>query len=398
MRGHIRKRAGRFQTCVYVGAGPDGKGKRYHYQTFDTEREAEAALAQELNTPGRVQPSKLTVADYLRSWLKDTEHTRKPSTQISYKDEIERHLIPGLGAIRLDRLAPAMVNPYIAEELKSVSKTSVKYYCAILASALADAYEEKLIPANIMAKGGGVRMPQASDYEGGHWDEEHRRLFLAAAKGNGDGKCHWSEDREHKHLRGCRYYLAFLVNLYAGMREGELFGVRWDDIDLLTGDVTVRQHIQRKGGRLLVGTPKSKRGKRTFRLPEQVLVLLREHRKQQVTRRLALGSDYKTGDGTVEWGDLVFCQDDGKPEHAHNIVRRHFHAICRLAGIPPIRFHETRDTVGTIMADNGATAQEIADQLGDTVAVVMDRYVHKTARQRERAVRFVEGTATIGGD
>lgn len=136
-------------------------------------------------------------------------------------------------------------------------------------------------------------------------DEEQVRLFLAEAR------------------RSPTNYCLYLTAILARMRQGELLGLRWSDIDFLLGSAPLQQTIYRLGDAILFKKPKIVRGRRSVSLPPSLIDSLQEHRQRQ--------AEYHNL-------DLEFCQPSGKPLHAHNIAQGDFREAIRRAGLPRIRF------------------------------------------------------------
>ena len=146
-------------------------------------------------------------------------------------------------------------------------------------------------------------------------DEEQMRLFLAEAK------------------RSSQYYRLYLTAALTGMRQGELLGLRWRDLDLTLGVASVQQTFYRLNGkgipeesRQLFKPPKTEKARRTVDLPAVLVEELRTLRGEQATLRKEFGLQYQDN-------GLVFCQLNGKPLHAHNVVRRDFRQVLELRGL-----------------------------------------------------------------
>jgi integrase len=171
--------------------------------------------------------------------------------------------------------------------------------------------------------------------------------------------------------------------LLTGLRRGELLGLKWDDIDLTQGTVTIRGALVRgERGRLELGQPKTRHGRRTIHLPASAADALRRHRTRQLELRLAVGSAY-VDDGFVFAGPL------GAPIHP-NTLKRRFDRLADSAGIPRIRIHDTRHSSASLGAANGETIKELQARLGHAdPAITMRVYVHLTeATQRAAADRM----------
>lgn len=213
----------------------------------------------------------------------------------------------------LQRLSRDQLNTMYADLLESgrrdgkggLSPRSVRHVHTTIHTALAAAVEEGTLTRNVadLAKPparGGSREPAT-------WTAEELRAFLE----------HVCEDR--------MYPLYHLVGT-TGLRRGEALGVRWRDLDLDGARLSVSQTIVSADYAVLLSEPKTQAGRRSVALDPETVRLLREHRKQQVEERLALG-------GYSDDRDLVFCALDGGPLHPSNVSKR-FDKLVKGAGVP----------------------------------------------------------------
>jgi integrase len=148
-----------------------------------------------------------------------------------------------------------------------------------------------------------------------------------------------------------RYYALYLTAVLTGMRQGELLGLRWQDVDLGLGLASIQQMFYRMSGnkkqqrsmQLLFKAPKTDRSRRVPTLPQAVVTELRAIREVQAEQRRMIGTGYHDR-------DLVFCQPTGRPLHTHNLVRRDFLPLIKAAGLPRCRFHDLRHAHVVYMA------------------------------------------------
>ena len=177
--------------------------------------------------------------------------------------------------------------------------------------------------------------------------------------------------------RGTRLHALVAVALAIGLRRGEALALRWSDVDLDGGYVTVRRTLSRVGGSLVFMTPKS--GKtRTVPLPAPSVRTLQEHREGLIAERLALG---------LVWTDhdLVFPSRLGTPAEPRNVLRD-FHALVASAGLPAARFHTLRHSCGALLVAQGVHLQVIAEILGHSdIRVTSAVYAHVGEQLRREA-------------
>jgi integrase len=178
--------------------------------------------------------------------------------------------------------------------------------------------------------------------------------------------------------------VAILLGATTGMRRGEVLGLRWSDVDLDAGRLSVRQTLSAPrnpdtGQHVPVfGEPKTKQGKRSVPLPAQTVAALRAHRKTQMAERLLVGP------GWTDHG-LVFCEPDGQPIHPDRFRKRVEHRVQR-SGLPPIRFHDLRHTHATLALQAGVHPKIVSERLGHaSTSFTLDVYSHVTPSMQQQA-------------
>jgi integrase len=197
-------------------------------------------------------------------------------------------------------------------------------------------------------------------------DEEQVRLLLAEAK------------------RSSPHYALYLMAILTGMRQGELMGLRWRDVDLVLGVAAIQQTFYQMGKLLLFKEPKTPRARRNVTLPKVLIEELRRVREQQAGYRTLFGSEHQDH-------DLIFCQPNGKPLRANNIVRRDFKRVLKRAGLPQIRFHDLRHCHATLLLRQGVHPKVVQERLGhSTPAFTLQVYSHVLPGMQEEATRALE--------
>lgn len=277
-----------------------------------------------------------TLAHYLPSWL-ESKNRLEPSTRIRYRIFVERTLIPELGRVQLAKLTPQHLQRLYAKKLdEGWSPTTVHHLHTVLHGALEQAIRWGLIGRNVADL---VDAPRIERKEMRFWTPEQARAFLAAVAGD-------------------RLEALFRLALDTGMRQGELFGLRWRDVDIEGGALYVQTalKVQEEGGRAL-GRPKTEYSRRKIEFGEGTADALRAHRKRQAEERLAMGAAWTDN-------DLVFCNSIGGGLAPNNMTRRHFLPGIKRAGVPVIRPHDMRHTAATLMLLGGVPVKVVSERLG----------------------------------
>lgn len=346
-----RSSDGRYVAVVDLG-WKDGKRQRRSFVSA-TEGGAIAKLNRAMAQLGRgalMAADKQTVAQFLDHWLAAVvKPTLRPKTYQSYESICRIHIIPAIGRRRLDKLGVQHVAAMLADcQAAGCSPTTVRYVRTVLKKALADAVRWEVIPRNVAAL---VKPPLATRFEGKPLSPEDAGRFLLAARGD-------------------RLEALFTVAVALGLRLGEAFGLRWQDVNLDTGTLTVRHQLQRIDKVYRLTEPKSPRSRRTLPLPAPVLASLKAHRQRQLEDRLLAGGRW---DGS--W-NLVFCSTIGTPLDDAN-VRTAYAAILDKAGLEHRRFHDLRHSAGSFLVARGVHPRVVMEILGHSdIRITMNLYAH----------------------
>lgn len=330
-------------------------------------REVQAEIEKGLS----VNPPKITFGDLLDRWLQDVLPMRiRPTTLENYRFLIERHVRPALGHIPLARLTAADLQTFYRTKLEGgrrdrkdggLSPRSVRYMHALIRSCLEQAVRWQMVPRNIADL---VDPPRQAQREMNFWTPYQALQFLEAAKSD-------------------RLYPAFYLALATGLREGEILGLRWSDLDLDAGMLTVSQTLVRIGARIEFGEPKTARSRRTIDLGDQTVALLRAYRATQNREKLLLGQEYRDH-------GLVFPTVLGTPIQPRNILRV-FDSLQKHANVPRIRFHDLRHSHASFLLAQGENPRLIAERLGHSaVAFTLQTYSHLLPGAQKAAARKLE--------
>jgi integrase len=354
----ISRKNQRWYVDVDLPPGPDGKRRRRGVGGFKTKREAKAAEAEALRRIRDgvfVEPSRLTVGVYLTEmWLPSMVSQIRATTLGGYRHNVRAYIVPRLGDISLQRLTTARVGAFYGELVASggkggrpLSPKTVRYVHTTLRRALRDAMADGLVVRNVAAQ---ARPPRARQVEMHTWTAAEVGTFLASAR----------EDR---------LYAAWLLLATLGLRRGELLGLRWPDVDLITGRIAIRNTLVMVDGKPIMAEPKTAKGRRSLMLAPQVLEAVRAHRAHQAAERLSWGVDY-TDSG------VVVTTEDGRPMHPETLSGL-FVRQAKRVGLPPIRLHDLRHSVASILLAQGVHPKVVSEQLGHaTIALTLDTYSH----------------------
>jgi integrase len=361
----IIKRGTRYVVRLDLGRGPDGKRIYKYHSGYRTKRAAQQARTELLGALDRhsyVAPDKTTVAEYLRcQWLPATKARVRPGTWVEYRRKVDTHLVPALGQVPLQQLTSAILNAHYQQLLAGgVGARTVQYVHATIRKALNDAVRWGLLVRN-PAQHAAPPTPRRGELR--TWTADELRRFLDS-------------------LQDDRLCAAWRLAALTGMRRGEVLGLRWTDLDLDGGWLSVRQTLIVVDNHPQLSQPKTARGERRVALDPGTVASLRVHRKAQAAERLAAGPAWTHS-------DLVFSHQDGAPLHPE-YVRRLFDRHLQQAGLPRIRFHDLRHTHATLALQAGVHPKVVSERLGHaTVALTLDVYSHAIPAMQQDAAATV---------
>jgi len=368
---------GRWRAAISTGKSADGKPKRTVF-TAATRHEVKDELTkalrdQQLGIP--IVSEKQTVAKFLDHWLEQVVRPKaRPKTLRTYSDLVKHHIAPGLGEIPLGKLSPQSVRELLNARLAAgLSPRTVKHILVTLRGALAVAFKDGQIPRNVAAL---VDPPRVPKYEAKVFDPEQARAFLEAA-------------------RGFRLETAFTTAVALGMRQGEILGLQWSDVDFETASLAIRAALQRVDSKLIQVETKSERSRRQVPIPATCLSSLANHKRAQDREREWAGSRWhETG--------YVFTTRIGTPMDPRDLLREYYR-ITRpkpkskdtpppALGFPAIRFHDLRHSAATLLLAQGVSPRYITELLGHSqVSFTMQTYAHVLPQiQKEVAAKMDE--------
>jgi integrase len=378
MAGWIEQKGKTFYAVVDHGHDPvTGKRRRSWHKSGTTKRDAQRLLQRLLDDAEDntfIEPDRINLADYLtRDWLPTIRNEVRPSTFDSYRRSVEIHVIPHLGAARLQSLRPIDLTRYYTMLLESgrrdgrggLSPKTVRNIHLMLRKALDDAVSLLFLRTNPAVGAKPPRVSAVKHQTIRYWTPTELRTFLDANK-------------DHHH------WALWYLGATTGMRRGELLGLRWRDVDLAARRLSVRHTIVSVGYKITHSDPKTSRGERTIDLDDRTVEVLLQHRTDQEAARIQVGEGYDDQ-------DLVFAKPSGAPLQP-DLVTQAFERRLVRTDVPRIRFHDLRHTHATLMLQAGVPPKVVSERLGHaTVAFTMDVYAHVIpGMQAEAARAFAE--------
>jgi integrase len=365
-----------------------GQRRRVRRGGFATQAAAAAGL-EALAFPAAGPEPGLSTGEWLGRWLESRVSLRASTARI-YAAHVRGYLIPYLGDNPLTALTAgdvqAMFTAVIRDETvlgRPVSAATLHRIHATLRAALNGAVRAGLITVN---PGRFPELPRAARPRAQVWTPALTERWEQEGWRPAVGVWTAAQTAEFlRRVRGHRLYALFHLVALRGLRRGEVAGLRWGDLDLDAGTLTVTGQLQQLGGRMVAGPPKSDAGRRVIALDKTTIAALREHRFRQQAERGAAGARW------AETG-YVFTTRAGKPFGPDRMTRL-FAKLVAASGLPPVTLHGLRHGAATLALAAGTDLKVVQDQLGhSTVVLTADTY---TSVLPETARTAAEHTAAL---
>ena len=329
--GTIYKRKDGRGAAKYTSA--NGKRKEVYGKTRkEVARKVAEAISRREENPSTEGIPKL--GEYLSSWLNGSvKGSVRERTLERYEEISRKHLIPELGSTKLNNLSPAQVQGLYRRKLDSgASPSTVQYMHATLHKALKQAVKWALIPTNVAE---AVTPPRLLRKEIKPLSSEQVQTFLKSSEGD-------------------RLEAIYVLAITTGLRQGELLGLKWEDIDLDVGVIRVRRTLSKSNKSLVFAPPKSAKGHRSVGLMDLGVRCLENQRALQGEEKDSWQEDH----------GLVLPNIDGRPRSPRGHLTEALKKALGKASLPEIRFHDLRHSCATLLLTKGVHPKIVQEMLG----------------------------------
>jgi len=372
--GTIRQRPDGRWEARYTAGRDAGTGKQIQKSIYGaTQKEARQKLQKicnDIDTGIYTAPLKTTVSAWLDIWLNEYTGNVKPFTIKAYQDRVNIHIKPHIGAIQLNTLnTPTIQNMYNTFQ-KTLAPKTIRNIHGVLHKALEQAVKIGYLYKNPSDM---CTLPRLEKKEIKPLDNDDISRFLQA-------------------IQGHKYENLYIVDLFTGMRQGEILGLTWDCVDLLQGTILIKQQLQKekkKGGIYYLSSLKNDKT-RKITLAKFVIDSLRKQHQEQLRNCMISGDQWNQGD----LPNLVFTNETGG-NLSHCTVAKNFKRIVTSLGLPEARFHDMRHSYAVASLQAGDDIKTVQDNLGHhTAAFTLDVYGHVTEQMKkdsaERMNKLIE--------
>ena len=368
--GSIRKRKdGRWEGRYTVGRDLE-TGKAITKNVLaKTQKECKEKLQKAIEDTAGLDLAKAgqyTVGQWLDVWFENYAKLKvRPSSHQTYRGYIDNHIKPNIGHIPLSKLTSLDLQKLYKKLLsggrvkrieakrqpKGLSAKTVRNLNQVISSAMDFAIAQKLILTNPTD---GCALPRLEHREMKTLPAEQLASFLQEA-------------------RESAVFELYYIELATGLRRGELLGLKWEDLDLVRGEMRVRRQVARLNGEVVEAPLKTKNAYRTLPLSEDTVGVLKAQKQKA---------------GNSPW---VFPSPTGGPISPDSVLHM-LHRVLKRAGLPMVRFHDLRHTFATLALQNGVDVKTVSGMLGHfSAGFTLDTYAHVTTAAQREAARTMSG-------
>jgi integrase len=358
MRGHIRERSpGHWAIVIDVRDPQTSKRKRRWHSFTGTKRQAQVECSRLISEAQRgtgLEPSRVTLAEFLDRWLAHMRPQISARTHERYTELVTKNIAPALGNVFLSRLQAVQISEAYARALVSgrrdgkggLSPASVHYQHRVLKKALGQAVKWRLLPGNPID---AVDPPRVERTRMQTYDMAQTAEALAL-------------------VRRTRLYVPVLLALLCGLRRGEITALRWRNVDLDGAQLAIVESTEQTSKVTRLKETKTGRA-RTVALPSLVVEELRQHRIKQAQELLQVGIR-QSGES------FVYSREDGQAMQPRSLTHAWDQFRARTT-LPRIRFHDLRHSHATHLLAGNIHPKIASERLGHSkVGITLDLYSH----------------------
>jgi len=355
----MTKRRGNKEGTIYQRANGNWRaqislnGGRLSF-TGETRKEAQnwlRGINNQIDNGLTLKGAKTKYGEFLKEWLASCKQRLAPSTNYSYNQLARTYILPVLGNVRIRDLTPSMIQRFYNEKVaEGVGLRTVQKTHTVIHASLNAAMQMGLIGRN---PDDATQPPRPVPKEKRILTQDEARKLLQVAERTND-----------------RNYALYYTAIVTGMRQGELLGLRWQDVDLAKGKLHIKYSLTRlPGGGLKLQKPKTKSSQRTVKLGNETVTVLRKQKQRIKIEKERAGH---------LWQDTshVFPSSVGTALDPSNLNRQ-FKKLLKKAGLRKVRFHDLRHTAASLMLNNGVDVLVASQRLGHAKpSITLDVYGH----------------------
>ena len=343
---------------------------------LDEAKALERKLSFGIKNRSDMPTKKMTVKELLSEYKEVKRYEVKETTQTRIEQNFRCYILPTFKDYRIDRITPKSIQEWkISMEKRNLSLNTKKLAFCHFRTFINYAIKMDYLNANPLTKVGGFKANSTSDLVDtpalNIYTPDEFKLFIAVAKKFAEEKAKQND------LSEWDFYVFFNIAFYTGLRKGEIFALKWSDIEgkYLTVKRTVTQRLSCNGGDIET-TAKTKKSMRTIELPVPLIKVLNEQKKRQRVLH-NFTDDFRICGGIRD-----------------TTLSRKNRLYAAEAGLKTIRIHDYRHSHASVLANEGILINEVSRRLGHTrIEITWNTYCHLYPREEERAVAVLNKMA-----
>lgn len=365
MKGSIVKKGNRHYIVVEL-KDENGKRKQKWISGYDKKSEAQAALPRiltEIQDGKFIDTDNINVRDYLKLFLQDYAKPNLAATTYEKYYYAAEKISKIIGNMKLQKLKPIhvqnMMNQLNGQDIKP---STIQSYFRMFSTALNQAIKWQIIMSNPCL---AVSAPRQKKEKMTILNPEQIQQLIGASK-------------EHV------LYPVIMLGLMCGMRRGEILGLTWDNIDLISGKIFIHSNMVQAGEEIIIKDTKTATGSRSVDISRKLIEFLKTIKKQQLENKLLFGEKYQDNNFVCKRMDGTTFRPDYIPGA--------FKKLLVKAGLPEIRFHDLRHTHASMLLLAGENPKVVQERLGhSSIMITLDTYSHLIPSMQKSAADRMEG-------
>jgi len=390
---NVTKKISKDGTATYlirVSAGYNTEGKQIKksitykpspnmtQRQIEKELEKQAILFEQKIKSGYCVDENIRFADFAENWLEINKANFAPMTYTRYKNLLIR-INQAIGHLKIGKIQPMHLKNFykdlgdvVSEKTKQkLSQQSIKHYHRCISAILATATKEQIIPRNVASRA-YMDSPKVEKKEPPHMDTEQAQKFVELLMNDKD----------------IRVKTSLSLLIYSGIRNGELCGLEWSDIDFKNYIITIRRTSQYcKGYGVITKEPKNATSKRTIKLSQEVFKILFAYKLWYRQQKILNGDRWVNS-------DRLFIQEDGKAIQPATI-NRWLNTFIESNNLPKLTPHSMRHTFCTLLIANGVDIRTVSAKAGHSrTSTTLDIYTHAVKAADELASQVLDDILT----
>ncbi|WP_042274018.1 tyrosine-type recombinase/integrase [[Clostridium] dakarense] len=345
----IRKRSKNYIVYLEYKDKETGKKVQKNMGSFEKKRDASKKLNElkdSIFNDELTLPNTINVESFLVDFLEKYKINLSITTYNCYLRICKKYLIPLLGKYKLEELKPIHIQNYVDDLVGVLTPQTIKIHINILNLALKKAYRLRLIRENVVDC---IEIPRVRKFKNNIYNKENMVNLLQICKGT-------------------PLELHIFLASGLGLRISEILGLTWDNINFSENTITIDKITVRNNGSVILKSPKTESSERTISAPNEIIILLKEHKKKQLEAKLR---------GEIKNSSNLLFFDKNEQPIAQDVMSKKFNRFLKENNLEHIRFHDLRHSHVTLLINSKVPIKVISERVGHSnINTTLNIYAH----------------------